>query len=1296
MATILLQTAGAAIGGLFGPFGAVLGRTAGALAGYAIDTALINAGQRVEGPRLSSARLVTAEEGTALPRLYGTARLGGILIWATRFEEQTTTRRTGAKGGPKVVEYDYYANLALAMCEGEIAGIRRVWADGRELDLTTIELRVYRGDADQQPDPLIEAKQGEGNAPAYRGTAYVVFERLPLGDFGNRIPQIQVEVLRPVGELRHAIRAVTMIPGSTEYGLDPSEVTKALGPGETVSENRHVLHGATDLAASLDELQMLCPNLEHVGLVVSWFGDDLRAGDCHIRPAVTSATFSGYSKPWTVSGVSRDEAMVVSSFEGGSAYGGTPSDASVIAAIAEIRARGLKVTLYPFMMMDIPAGNGLPDPYGGGEQAVYPWRGRITCHPAPGQPDTTDRTAAARDAVVAFCGPAGPEDFDPEDGTVAYLGPSGDWGYRRLILHYAHLAVAAGGVDAFLIGSELRGVSTLRDADDAFPFVEALCVLADEVKELLGAETVVTYGADWSEYFGYHPQDGSGDVFHHLDALWARPSIGAIGIDNYMPLTDWRDSDYLDGNPDGATGPLDPAAMRAAVAGGEGYDWHYASPSDRASRLRTPITDGAYGKPWVFRYKDIVGWWSGEHFDRIGGVERDTPTAWVPRSKPVWMTELGCPAVDKGANQPNVFVDPKSSESFTPHFSNDGRDDLAPKRYLAAHLDHWDPDSPTFTEDANPLSPVYGGRMLDRNRTYVWCWDARPFPAFPRLGDVWADGGNWQLGHWLNGRLENVELADIINAILGDHGLSPAATAYADGVLQGYVVDEPGSARGALEPLIDLYGIAAIERPEALEFRTARAGVFQAVAIENLVLEAESPTVERTRMPDHELPAEAVLVFREHLADFQTVAARVVREGAVGRRQHVIGFPGVLEREQGRALIAGWMDRAWSQRETIAFAVAPHEAAIEAGAVINVPSLGPYDYLVTEVEAGLVQRVKALRIDRIAPRAWAAKPPAPVEPPVIHAGAPHVVFLDLPAVGASTAAHDQFRLAVWQKPWKRQVALASADVTGFETRTVVESPADVGVLAEALPPGGFSGRIDRSDRIVADLFDAEAASVGRLHLLAGANAAAIRSGSGVWEIVQFEQAEEIAIGRWRLSGLLRGQLGTEDAMLAGSLAGADIVLLNSRVVPCGLRPGEAGLPLVWKVGRAGSPMTPETFATLTVAGGMRAVTPIAPVHLRMRRLDEAFVFTWKRRGRLDADAWEPLDIPLGEETETYVVEVALPSALPVRTVTVPEPGWTYPATEMAADFGGMPGEIEVTVRQRGLLPGLPATCRFTP
>ena len=92
----------------------------------------------------------------------------------------------------------------------------------------------------------------------------------------------------------------------------------------------------------------------------------------------------------------------------------------------------------------------------------------------------------------------------------------------------------------------MRGLSWERDSASTYPFVAALVALAADVKEIL-PEAKILYAADWSEYFGYQPPDGTGDVYFHLDPLWASDAIDAIGIDVYWPLADWRDGrDHLD------------------------------------------------------------------------------------------------------------------------------------------------------------------------------------------------------------------------------------------------------------------------------------------------------------------------------------------------------------------------------------------------------------------------------------------------------------------------------------------------------------------------------------------------------------------------------------------------------------------------------------------------------------------------------------------------------------------------------------------------------------------------------
>jgi hypothetical protein len=410
MATIVLQTVGSVVGGMVGgPVGGMAGRALGALAGAAIDNALMgsDATKHVEGPRLKDIDGLTSSEGAPIPRVYGRARIGGQLIWATRLEEvvNTKTERSGqggkGMGGPKTVttSYSYFANLAVGLCEGRIGFIRRVWADGRELDLSTLTMRVHRGTDTQDPDPLIVAKEGAAHAPAYRGLAYVVFERLPLADFGNRIPQFSFEVIRPIGGLHRMIRAVCLIPGASEFGYDTLPVTQVLDLGKTRPENRNQLQRASDAAASLDALQALCPNLKRVSLVVSWFGNDLRAGSCAIEPRVDVKVKTNDGATWSVAGLTRADAKAVSLVDDAPAYGGTPSDQSVIRLIHNLKQRGLEVVLYPFVMMDVPSGNTLPDPYGGTGQPAYPWRGRITCDPAPGRSGTPDGTNAAATQV---------------------------------------------------------------------------------------------------------------------------------------------------------------------------------------------------------------------------------------------------------------------------------------------------------------------------------------------------------------------------------------------------------------------------------------------------------------------------------------------------------------------------------------------------------------------------------------------------------------------------------------------------------------------------------------------------------------------------------------------------------------------------------------------------------------------------------------------------------------------------------------------------------------------------------
>lgn len=230
MATLVLSTVGTA---LAGPAGALLG----SLVGQSIDQQLMGGGAR-KGPRLGDLSVQTSSYGTPVPRLYGTMRVAGTIIWATDLKEDSQLQGDG-KSQPETVVYSYSVSLAVALSCRRAVRVKRIWADGKLIRGSAGDLKVqtkfrfYPGSEGQAVDSLIGSVEGVGKAPAYRGLALAVFEDLQLGPFGNRIPALTFEVVADeeegveIGDLLNdasggAIRCndQRMIGGYAAYGDD--------------------------------------------------------------------------------------------------------------------------------------------------------------------------------------------------------------------------------------------------------------------------------------------------------------------------------------------------------------------------------------------------------------------------------------------------------------------------------------------------------------------------------------------------------------------------------------------------------------------------------------------------------------------------------------------------------------------------------------------------------------------------------------------------------------------------------------------------------------------------------------------------------------------------------------------------------------------------------------------------------------------------------------------------------------------------------------------------------------------
>jgi hypothetical protein len=1280
MATLLLSAAGAAVGAGFGGSvlglsGAVIGRAIGATIGRAIDQRVLGVGSEpVDVGRIDRLRLTAAGEGGAIGQVWGKIRVGGQVIWATEFTETVRRRRTG-KGAPKpkVNEYSYSVSLAIALCAGEVLRLGRIWADGNEISAQDLNLRFYPGNETQLPDPLVEAVEGADRAPAYRGLAYVVIEDLELAAYGNRVPQFSFEVFRPAQgggvdpteTLSGSIRAVALIPGTGEYGLATTPVHFQEALGRNRSANVHTPSGMTDFSTSLNQLSQELPQVGSVSLVVSWFGDDLRCSFCSIRPKVEQTLADGVGMPWRAGGIGRSAAEEVPKVDGSSVYGGTPSDTSVIEAIRAIRASGKEVMFYPFILMDQLDGNTLPDPWTAeNSQPAMPWRGRITLEKAPGTWGTTDRTPAASTEVEVFFGAAQPADFTISGEIISYAGPS-DWGFRRFILHYAHLCSVAGGVDAFCIGSEMRGLTQIRGASDSFPAVAELRQLAQDVRSILGPDVKISYAADWSEYFGYHVD---GNVYFHLDPLWSDANIDFIGIDNYMPVSDWRDGEN---HSDASYGSIySQEYLLSNFGGGEGFDWYYDSEEAAILQNRKPISDDAFGEPWVFRYKDIRSWWSSQHHERKEGVRQIAPTSWIPSSKPIRFTEYGCAAIDKGTNQPNRFLDQRSSESGLPVWSSGRRDDLIQMQYLLATNKFWS------DTNNNPSSSIYGGLMVDLDRSHAWAWDARPFPEFPGRTDLWSDAGNYARGHWLNGRASNQPLALVVREICQRSGVEALDTDALFGLIRGLQQAEITTARSSLQPLMLAFGFDAFEREGRLVFRSRDGRIDAEVTEDDLVLLPDlDGRLEVTRSSSVETAGRVRLGYIDAQSSYETrsVETRFPDEEALAVSHN--DFPLVMTRLESRSVVERWLAEARVARDSIRFGLPKSRILVGAGDVV---AFADQRYRVDRVEQAEGQLLEAVRVE-----AGTYLPSDMTDDPVsIRGFTPPVpvvsFFLDLPLLTGSESPHSP-HVAVVADPWPGSVAVwSSSEDAGYEINRLVAASAVIGTTESVLDyhsPGVW----DRGSPLRVKIAGGELSSVSELAVLNGANAVAIGDGSsGNWEVFQFANAEVVAPDTYEISTRLRGQLGTDGTISGAWPVGSTVVLLDLALQQIELPLSSRGLARFYRVGSAARGYDDPNVTVRSEAFDGIGLRPYSVAHLRHEGLAGDIHVSWMRRTRIDGDSWHSQEVPLAEDFEAYQIRVLQGSSI-VAEYSVAQPSFLYTLAMRVSD--GVVGTFEIAVAQ---------------
>lgn len=803
-------------------------------------------------------------------------------------------------------------------------------------------------------------------------------------------------------------------------------------------------------------------------------------------------------------------------------------------------------------------------------------------------------------------------------------------GYNAFITHYAHLV--KDHVDAFAIGSEMIGLTKVTDTPGNYPAVNQLVSLAATVKGIVGSDVKVTYAADWSEY--HHTDNG----WYNLDPLWASSHIDFVGIDAYFPLTD---------APQGELGYNVQDVIDGWTAD-EGYDWYY---SDTARTVQTSLQP-------EYAWKNINWWWNNTHIN-----PNSTATGWTPQMKKIWFTEFGFPSVDGATNQPNVFYDPTSSESFFPYHSRGQVDFRAQRTGITGTLAKWQ-----------------GSSMIERS--FLWTWDARPYPYFPDLLDVWADGNVWVTGHWVTGKLGLSSLAAIVRRLCLKAGLVDTNfdVSRLTGQVEGYVVTRQTTVRSLLEELMSAYFFDAVESSDKLKF-IPRGGASVLIKDKaSLVREPEQETLAIVRRQELELPRGVNIIYLNRLNQYQAGTQSATREYADTQDSDTLSLPIVMTDQDAKSIADRSLYLRWMERTQYQFYLGMEEAHLESADIISITEgdiLHTMRITRTLADRGRI-RVEAV-VEDVAIYETNSAPG--VTPGLIIATDPlslsQLALLDIPAFPSDGAEECYLRYgAVGEgRGWRGVVIYRSDDAgSNYAIMNALDVPAVMGTAINTLNAFAGGNVFDTANTLTVRLLGAsEVESVTELAVLNGANAALVGD-----EIIQFKTAVELEPGKYQLSHLLRGRLGTEWAMNT-HIAGERFVLLDGKLGKEKMPLSSLGLSKLYKPVTIGGTLGSTTAHTFTYEG--RALKPYAPVHVKgIRDSNGNLTIHWVRRTRIGGEWRDGVDITLAETAESYEIDILSGSAV-VRTLVSPSPSVIYSSASQVIDFGSNQSSVEVRIYQ---------------
>lgn len=527
---------------------------------------------------------------------------------------------------------------------------------------------------------------------------------------------------------------------------------------------------------------------------------------------------------------------------------------------------------------------------------------------------------------------------------------------------------------------------------------------------------------------------------------------------------------------------------------------------------------------------------------------------------------------------------------------------------------------------------------------------------------------------------ENHDAGTAIAALAAADGRPCATVSGAFPAIAGHFAGRSGSIAEALGPLLEITGAAVVSTGGLLVHGAGGSVMTVPAQDSHARLPGQAPQRARRKLLGGESRIGAVeLNFYDVARDYQPGLQRARRDagGAVDQRAVACSMTAAGAKTLAASLLARREAARWQTS-------------------IRLPwrylGLGPGDRLGLDGEPGVwrvrqsrfesfIVHLDLERVDAGGVRAVASDPGRAASFADQAVGETSLQVLDLPAFPGDVPAGPRLWLAAAGRSegWRRAAIDVSGDQGDSYVRAGTASAATpMGLAGTVLPPGPADCWDRHSAVEIAMLSEAMwLESRPALSVLSGANLALIGN-----EIVQFSEAEAIAVGRFRLSGLLRGRLGSEAAIVGHGADERFVLLDRTTMLPFDPPPDALQRAFRFRAAGAGDADAPA----LEVVARGAALRPLAPAHFRLAVSGGDVVAHWVRRSRLGFGWVDFVDAPLGEASEAYRLDIWL-DGRPVRSLTLSSASHVYTSADRTADGGGTVVSMAVAQMSAAVGPG---------